>query len=71
MIAATNALVDGHGLLADWLLLVAAVLFVIAAVLAHPRTGPVVETDARRRGITAAEVGYAGLAVAAVAFLVL
>lgn len=57
---ATGSLIDGHGLLSDWLFLVAAVLFLIAVVLTR-----------RPSIVAAAEAAYAGLCVAAVAFLVL
>lgn len=62
MIADTT-LVSGHPLLSDWLLLIAAILFVIAAVLTRTRINAKV--------ITAVEVAYIGLALFAVGFLVL
>lgn len=37
---ADNLLVSGHGLLADWLFLIAAVVFVVAAVAAYVRQVP-------------------------------
>jgi hypothetical protein len=62
MIAGT--LIDGHILLADWLLLIAAVIFVVAAVVAYIRQPP------PRRDIVAPMVPL-GLALVATALLVL
>jgi hypothetical protein len=59
MLAATT-IISGHPLLSDWLLLIAAVLLLAAAVLTR-----------RPSLVTAAEVGYLGLSLFAVAFLVL
>lgn len=59
-----DALIDGHVLLSDWLLLIAAVLFVVAAVARYVRQPPT------QRDVVPTLVPL-GLAFVAVAFLVL
>ena len=65
MIASTG-ITSGHELLSDWLLLVAAVLFVLAGIASSGRAAIKVSKAGGPFGL-----GFAGLALVAVALLVL